>query len=124
MLTLYRKLLQPVILDNKVKSLLAMDIGAENSDLIFFAGQSEPDEPRKQQGAIVSCLNMSYHLTPVKHYILQNPKYSCATSIRRIRASVNEFLVGCQQSIVIVYFSENNFSEIMAFDDIHSGNID
>lgn len=110
---------------NLVKSLQAMDAGAENDDLIFVAGQSEADESTRQSpGAIIGCINMAYHLTPVAQYRLQNPRYSNATSIRRIRASVNEFLVGVMQGVVVVYFDHNSFREITSFDNLHSGSLD
>lgn len=108
-----------------VKSLQAMDAGAENDDLMFVAGQSEANETTRQpSGAIIGCINMAYHLTPVAQYRLQNPRYSNATSIRRIRASVNEFLVGVMQGVVVVYFDHNSFREITSFDNLHSGSLD
>jgi hypothetical protein len=104
-----------------VKNLQAMDLGADHDDLVFLAGQSEFDASGKQTpGAIIGCINMAYHLTPVSQYRLQNPNYGSATSIKRIRPSTNEFIVGVMQGVVVVYFEQNSFREITSFDNLHS----
>lgn len=107
-----------------VKTLLAMDAGTVDGDLLFIAGHSEPDEVTKQtSSAIIGCINLAYHLTPVCQYKLQNPRYTGASSIRRIRASANEFLVGVMHAVVVVYFDINTFREITTFDNLHSGRL-
>jgi hypothetical protein len=105
-----------------VKSLLAMENGAETSTFVFFAGQSEFDTARGERSqAIISCVNMAYDLTPVATYMFPDPRWFAASSIRRIRPSVNEFLVGMNQAIKVVLFEDRNFREIMSFDTCHSG---
>lgn len=99
-----------------------MEMGAEGSTMVFFAGQSEFDPVKGERGqAIVGCLNMSYHLTLVNTYKFPDPRLMAATSIRRIRPSTHEFLVGMNQAIKVVYFDFNTFREVMSFDTCHSG---
>lgn len=99
-----------------------MENGAENDNLMFIAGQSEYNEQtREQPTAIIGCLSMAYHLTPVTQYKLRNTNYGGATSIKRIRASTNEFIVGVMKGLVVVYFDHNTFREITSFDNLHTG---
>lgn len=124
MSTYFQRLLQDVTFYSPVKTLLAMDRGAEESNLIFFAGQSDFDAMKGEKSqAIIACVNMAYHLTPVAQYKFPDPKWMAATSIRRIRPSTHEFLVGMYQAIKVVYFDFNTFREIMSFDTCHSGNV-
>lgn len=102
-----------------------MEKGVEESNLVFFAGQSEFDPSRGERGqAVVACVNMAYHLTPVAQFKFQDPRYIAATSIRRIRPSTNEFLVGMNQAIKVVLFDYNSFREITSFETCHTGIFD
>lgn len=100
-----------------------MDRGSEESSLVFFAGMSDFDPMKGEKSqAIIACVNMAYHLTPVAQYKFPDPRWTAATTIRRIRPSTNEFLVGMYQAIKVVFFDFNTFREIMSFDTCHSGN--
>jgi hypothetical protein len=99
-----------------------MDRGAEDSSLVVFAGQSEYDPTKGEKPqAIVGCVNLAYHLTPVAQYKFADPKYFSANSIKRIRPSTNEFLVGVNQAIKVLYLDFNAFREITSFELCHSG---
>lgn len=100
-----------------------MENGADNTDLMFIAGQSEFNDVTKEGSrAIIGCIEMAYHLTLVSQYKLQNPNFTGVSSIKRIRASQNEFLVGVERAIVVVNFDKNKiFSEITTFNDLHTG---
>lgn len=64
---------------------------------------------------------MAYHLVPVTQFKFADQRYDAATSIRRIRPSTHEFLVGVNRDIKIVYFDYNTFREIHTINSLHSG---
>lgn len=99
-----------------------MENGIKDYNLVFFAGQSEFDPLKGEKSqAIIACVSMSYHLTPVTQFKFADPRWIAATSIRRIRPTTNEFLVGVNQAIKVVYLDFNSFREIMSFDTCHTG---
>jgi hypothetical protein len=102
-----------------------MDHGAEQSNLVFVAGQSNPDSVKGVPAqAIIACLSLEREkLVLVREHVFANRPYQGITSIRRLRPNSNEFAIGVFQSIVLVGFAQNQFTELMVFEKLHSGRL-
>ena len=102
-----------------------MDHGAEQTNLVFMAGQSNPDSVKGIPAqAIIACVSLEpQKLVLVKDHVFPNKAHQGVTSIRRLRPNANEFAVGVFQSIVLVDFQQNQVVELMTFDKLHSGSL-
>jgi hypothetical protein len=102
-----------------------MDHGAEQTNLMFMAGQSNADNVKGiPPQAIIACVSAeAQKLVLVKEHIFANKPYQGITSIRRLRPNTNEFAIGVYQSIVLVEFQQNQFIELMTFEKLHSGSL-
>lgn len=102
-----------------------MDYGAEDSGLVFITGQSQFDESKKELSyAMIACLNLGYHLSPLGEYKFPSKRFLGATALRRLKPKLNEFLVGMYQSIVIVDYQAGKFTQLMIYENVHSDIID
>ena len=98
-----------------------MDIGADNSNYVFMVGQSTFNEQAAEKSyAIITCIDLAYHLTPIAELKLPNIRYLGATSLKRLRPTTNEFVVGVFRSIVIMEFIQGVFIELMVFENLHT----
>lgn len=102
-----------------------MDHGAEQTNLMFMAGQSNPDNVKGiPPQAIIACVTAeAQKLILVKEHIFTNKQYQGITSIRRLRPTSNEFAIGVFQSILLVEFQQNQFVELMVFEKLHTGKL-
>lgn len=90
--------------------------------MLFAVGQSVFNETAgEKSSAVIGCLDLAYHLTPLAEYKLASKKYLGATSIKRLKPNTNEFAVAVYRSIVIVEYVQTTFTELMLFDELHSG---
>jgi hypothetical protein len=107
------------------KGLFAMDVGAEGTDLIFMAGQSFPSEANKEISyAVVAAVKLENSLVTKTEKKFINRNYTIASSIKRLKPTMNEFAVGTFAHIVILEYAYDNFQELMIFENVHTDIVD